>query len=250
MLKGIVMNIDEIMIQAKNYLKQQNIPECEILEILQKVYSNGSIGYQMTLSEKTNTDVGYIMKMNIEGFKDGYLEVREEDYNIDSCLFSDLENGYEIIYMPLVYHYGIWCCVKEQSCDDFMHQEGLQMYLKYCKEHHISQEILLQLGRYAYDVPNIMKLYQEKNIQYSIIDEFVIGEKSIVLAYQSSSNEYVTWRTTPTRKRGFDIGHYFDYFGQAYRDFMKRSHNTLDEYFIEHKIEIQPKTKEKNNYER
>lgn len=104
------MEIDEIIRQSKNYLKKEDVPECDVVEILQRMNIDGSLGYQITLNEKVNIDVGYIMKINIEEFEDGYFEIPEWDYSVDSYLFDDLENGYEIIYMPLDYHYAVWCC--------------------------------------------------------------------------------------------------------------------------------------------
>lgn len=243
------MDIDEIIRQAKNYLEKEEVPECDVVEILQRMNSDGSLGYQITLNEKIDIDVGYVMKINIEGFEDGYFEIPEWDYNVDSSLFDDLENGYEIIYMPLDYHYGVWCCINEQY-DEIDHVAGMQNYLQYCKNHHITHDILLNLGNYAKDVPDVMKLYKETNAGCSIIDEFSIGERSIVLACKPSTNEYVTWRTTPTRKRGFDMGHYFKSFHQAYEDFRERSHGILNDYLTEHKIEIKPNGKEKHGYER
>jgi len=245
----MAMNIDEIIRQAKTYLKKEDIPECDVVEILQKTNPDGSIGYQITLNEKVDIDAGYIMKINIEGFEDRYFEIPEWDYNVDSYLFDDLENNYEIIYMPLDYHYGVWCCINEQH-DEIEHVDGMQKYLQYCKDHHISQEVLTQLGRYAKDVPDVMEFYQEINAGCAIIDEFTIGGRSIVLACKPATKEYVTWRTTPTRKRGFDNGHYYRNFHQAYDDFSERSQMILNDYMIDHKSEIRPEKKEKHDYER
>lgn len=242
------MNIDEIIAYAKCILKKTGVPECNIVEILQRTNQDGSHGYQVTLNEEVDIDVGYILKINIEGFEDGYFEIPEWDYNVDSYLFDDLENGYEIIYMPLDYHYGVWCCINEQQ-NEIDHIEGMQKYLQYCKDHHITHDVLLNLGNYAKDVPDVMELYHEKNVGCSIIDEFSIGERSIVLAHKPATKEYVTWRTTPTRRRGFDNGHYFVNFSQAYEDFRERSHGILNDYFIEHKSVIKPE-KGKNKCER
>lgn len=242
------MDREEIIAYAKRILKEADIPECQVGEILQRTNHDGSFGYQVTLNEEVDIDVGYIMKINIEGFEDGYFEIPEWDYNVDSYLFDDLENGYDIIYMPFDYHYGIWCCINEQH-DEINHVEGMQKYLQYCKNHHITQEVLMSLGDYTKDVPDVMKLYQETNAGYLIIDEFTAGKSSIVLGHKPSTNEYVTWRTTSTRKRGYDMGHYFKNFQQAYDDFKKRSHDILNEHFIEQKNRVKPE-KKNNNYER
>lgn len=242
------MNINEIIAHANHYLDEANIPACHTVEILQRTNHDGSIGYQVTLNEKVDIDAGYIMKINIEGFEDGYFEIPEWDYSVDSYLFDDLENGYEIIYMPLDYHYGIWCCIDEQRYE-IDHHDGLQQYLKYCKDHHITHDILLSLGSYAKDVPDVMPLYHETNAGCSIIDEFSAGKRSVVLAYKSATKEYVTWRTTPTRKRGFDNGHYFSSFHQAYEDFKERSHDVLNAHLNDQKHKIRPE-REKKSYER
>ena len=171
------MERDEIIAYAKGILKDAEIPDCKVVEILQRTNRDGSLGYQVTLNEEVDIDVGYIMKINIEGFEDGYFEIPEWDYNVDSYLFDDLENGYDIIYMPLDYHYGIWCCINEQQAE-IEHVEGMQKYFQYCKNHHITQDILMNLGDYAKDVPDVMKLYQETNAGYLIIDEFTAVERS------------------------------------------------------------------------
>lgn len=242
------MDIDEIIALSWDYLKDAGAGDCHAVEILQKKNNDGSIGYQVTLNEKQDGDRGYVMKINIEGFEDGYFEILELDYSVDTYLFDDLENGYDLIYMPLQCHYGVWCCIDECR-NEIDHQDGLQKYLKYCKDHHITQDILLKLGSYASDVPDVMQFYQETNEGCHIIDEFSIGKRSIVLAYRPKNDEYVTWRTTPSRKRGFDMGHYFSSYHQAYDDFQERSHAVLDDYLVEHKYQIKPE-KEKKLHER
>lgn len=245
------MNIDEIIRQAKSYLKKEDVPECDVVEILQRMNSDGSLGYQITLNEKIDNEVGYIVNMyiNIDKFEDGYFEIPDWAYSVDAYLFDDLENDYEIIYMPLDYHYEVWCRIEELH-GEIEHMAGMQTYLKYCKDHHITKDILFSLGNYAKDVPDAMEFYQEINAGCPIIDEFTAGGRSIVLACKPATEEYVTWRTTPTRKRGFDIGHYFRNFHQAYEDFRKRSHEILDDYMNDRQLEIRPDKKEKHGYER
>ena len=142
-----------------------------------------------------------------------YQNVPDWDFNIDDYLLSDLEDGYQIEYIPLEEHYNIWCAVEEWK-DDIQHQDGLYSYLDHCKKSGISPEVISLLGLENVD---IMNLYQERNGNYKIIGETKVGDQSVVIAHNPKApSPFVTWRTTPSRIRGFDIGHYHSRFKDAY----------------------------------
>ena len=134
------------------------------------------------------------------GKKTEFNIVQDWDFNIDDYLFYDLENGYSLVYMQY---------------------EGMQQYLKYCKENGINKDLIKSLGLFEFDV---MSLYVEKNINYVIIDEFTVNDQSIVLGHNKDSmSPYVTWKTDKTRSRGYDLGHYFIEYEDAVKDFISRS---------------------------
>ncbi len=166
------------------------------------------------------------------------------DFNIDDYLLESLENGYEIDYMPLVEHYDVWWCI-DQWREDISHKEGLQNYLSYCQVNGIGKhEIdLMQL-----ESIDIMDLHVEKNYNYQIIASTTIGNNTIVLGYNAKKDEYVTWATTPTRKYGYDIGHYFSNYRGAFKDYRQRCTDMLDRHL--QIVRNNTKPKEKNVPER
>ena len=60
--------------------------------------------------------------------------IHEWDFNIDENVFAELEDGYEIRYMPLETHFGMWYVLNEYR-EDINHTEGMQKYLYYCVKH-------------------------------------------------------------------------------------------------------------------
>lgn len=154
------------------------------------------------------------------GKKTEFNIVQDWDFNIDDYLFYDLENGYSLVYMPPMEHYNVWQVIYQEN-EDFNQYEGMQLYLKYCKENGIDKDLIKSLGLFEFDV---MPLYVEKNINYVIIDEFTINDQSIVLGHNKDSmNPYVTWKTDKTRSQGYDLGHYFIEYEDAVKDFISRS---------------------------
>lgn len=171
---------------------------------------------------------------------ENYWRIPEWDYNIDDYLLSDLEDGYEISYMSLETHYGIWCSIDEWR-DDISYKEGLYKYLNYCHINGINSKVISLLGLEDVD---IMDLYQERNESYTIIKETSIGDESIVLAknYKSPS-VYVTWETHPDRRYGFNFGHYYSDGQKAFRDYARRCRNMLDDYLQKEQFAFRKKEK-------
>ena len=170
-----------------------------------------------------------------------YQNVPDWDFNIDDYLLSDIEDGYQIEYIPLEEHYNIWCAVEEWK-DDIQHQDGLYSYLDHCKKNGITSEVISLLGLENVD---IMNLYQERNGNYKIIGETKVGDQSIVIAHNPKApSPFVTWKTTPSRIRGFDIGHYHSRFKDAYEDYKKRCNEMMEDHLNIQYRKIKPKNKE------
>lgn len=170
-----------------------------------------------------------------------YQNVPDWDFNIDDYLLSDLEDGYQIEYIPLEEHYNIWCAVEEWK-DDIQHQDGLYSYLDYCKKNGITPEVISLLG---FENVDIMNLYQERNGNYKIIGETKVGDQSVVIAHNPKApSPFVTWRTTPSRIIGFDIGHYHSRFKDAYEDYKKRCNEMMEDHLNIQYRKIKPKNKE------
>lgn len=172
------------------------------------------------------TDDSHICEIELDS--NGHQEyglVPDWDYNCDSYLLADLEDGYSITYMPLESHAGHWCNIHEYDAE-LEYTKGLQIYLSYCKLHGITQELLSTVHN---DIPNISNMYQEVNHGYQIVAEVTVGQKAIALGHNNKAPQpYVTWITTPTRKRGFDQGHYFSDYKSAVKDLTERCHEVMN----------------------
>ena len=220
-------------------LRENNSSDYQIDYILVK-NENSVAQYQAYATSKNDVENMICIKFTDENSFEIH-NVASWDFNIEEYFLNELENNYEIDYMPLESHYNFWCAIDEWR-DEIEHQDGLQKYLSYChingiSEHEIS---LLQL-----ESINIMDLYQEKNVGYTIIAEMKCGEKAIVLAERKTDiAPYVTWTIRVDRKRGFDQGHYFSDFKSAYQDFEKRSHNMMDNELSFIKNKCRPKKRE------
>ncbi len=145
------------------------------------------------------------------------------DFNVDDYLLDDLQNGYDIVYMPLNVHSGIWYSINEIDYD-IEYQDGFQKYMKYCKSNNITKE------SFGDDYPskfNIMKYYKEMNDSYEIIADMDIGDITFVFACSKTNpSPYVTWETNRIRSY-YASGNYFQDYGAAYVDFKKRIHEEL-----------------------
>lgn len=174
-----------------------------------------------------------------------YGIVPDWDYHVDSYLLDDLEDGYQIKYMPLEDHAGHWYCINELR-GEINTEHGLQLYLAYCQTHGITHELLSTVRK---DVPDIQCLYQEVNQNYKIIAEASCGHKAVVLAYNKRAPQrYVTWIITRNHERGYDQGHYYNDYGRAFKDFKIRSHEMLEKHI--HLQKERSKPKEKHHGER
>ena len=81
-------------------------------------------------------------------------------FDYDTDLFGELENGYEIVGMPLEAHYNVWATIAEWHDGDIDHLQGVQMYLGYCKRNSITHERLQR--ECSYDGMDVMSLYDGK----------------------------------------------------------------------------------------
>lgn len=229
----------EIIDIAKQSFHEHDEKDMNINYILSRKGDENSPSYLCLASSTSDPDE--IRCILIDDKQITYKYVPEWDFNIDDYLLSDLEAGYQIKYMTLEDHYNIWCAIEEWK-DDIQHQDGLYSYLDHCKKSGITPEAISLLGLENVD---IMHLYQERNENYKIIGETKVGEQSIVIAHNPKSpSPFVTWKTTPTRTRGFDIGHYYSRFKDAYEDYKKRCNEMMEDHLNIQYRKIKPKKKE------
>lgn len=230
----------EIMDIVKLSFHDHDEKDMKINYILSRKGGENSPSYLCLASSRSDPDEIRCITLS-EDKNVAYQNVPDWDFNIDDYLLSDLEDGYQIEYIPLEEHYNIWCAVEEWK-DDIQHQDGLYSYLDHCKKSGISPEVISLLGLENVD---IMNLYQERNGNYMIIGETKVGDQSVVIAHNPKApSPFVTWRTTPSRIRGFDIGHYHSRFKDAYEDYKKRCNEMMEDHLNIQYREIKPKNKE------
>ena len=120
-------------------------------------------------------------------------------------------------------------------------------YLSYCKKNEITSHVISLFSAEHIDITD---LYHESNGPYKIIAETNVGNRAIVLGYSSISvSPYVTWSTTPARKHGYDTGHYFSNYTEAFRDYKKRCNDLLDRHLEFERNNTKP-NKVKKEYDR
>ena len=232
--------VKEVIDIARQSFHEHDEKDMKINYILSKKGDTLSPFYLCIASSKLDPDEIRCITLS-EDKNVAYQNVPDWDFNIDDYLLSDLEDGYQIEYIPLEEHYNIWCAVKEWK-DDIQHQDGLYSYLDHCKKSGITPEVISLLGLENVD---IMNLYQERNGNYMIIGETKVGDQSVVIAHNPKApSPFVTWRTTPSRIRGFDIGHYHSRFKDAYEDYKKRCNEMMEDHLNIQYREIKPKNKE------
>lgn len=119
----------EIITFANERLEDSEYNEFEIIYILK---------------DKDNFENYYSVAVNgdeIIGFNSLKQEIEYLpgwDYSADNYLFKDLEEKKEIIYMSIYCHYGIWNEINNYYPEDINHKNGMQKYLRYCKNHDIT----------------------------------------------------------------------------------------------------------------
>lgn len=232
--------LTEIIDITKQSFHDHDEKDMKINYILSRKGGENSPSYLCLASSRSDPDEIRCITIDNDN-QINYQNVPDWDFNIDDYLLSDLEDGYQIEYMTLEDHYNIWCAIEEWK-DDIQHQDGLYSYLDHCKKNGITPEAISLLGLENVDITN---LYQERNENYKIIGETKVGDQSIVIAHNPKSpSPFVTWKTTPTRTRGFDIGHYYSRFKDAYEDYKKRCNEMMEDHLNIQYRKIKPKNKE------
>ena len=225
---------DEIK-YCRNMLDEYSSCHLKISYILVSNNNDQPKHYRIIAYDPVNNDEMY--GLDINGDHTAYYSIPEYDFNIEDYLLDDLENGYELGYASLEEHYNFWYAI-DQLKDEIEHDDGLQNYLKYCQRNDITPKSIELLG---FNKVDITPLYNESIGSYKIIAESSINKETIVLAHSDTApSPYVTWWTTPNRQYGYESGHYFTKFNEAYSNFKKRSHDLLDNQINRNKNNIKP----------
>lgn len=114
-----------------------------------------SYGIAMYLNE--------VVIVNVENKEINYIPNAEYSFDIgDDSIFPSLQKGkMKIAYMSMETHYGLWQEIDRYYLQDIKNKNGVQMYLKYCKENNITKKVIdraINDGK----TPDIMKFYDQK----------------------------------------------------------------------------------------
>ncbi len=135
------------------------------------------------------------------------LEIRELAdwaYSFDTDVFSELQNGKNIKYMSMSTHYNIWNEIEMYYPSDIENKEGLNMYLKYCKDNNINKSTIDNIV--GLDTPTLEFLFKES--QDNIINrDSEIQYVAFVMGYDLL-NDMLTKSTANECDRVYDFCNY------------------------------------------
>ena len=200
---------------VKDFIKQKKE---EIEEFLRNSYehNNKKIDYILYNEETQDTD---ILASNPDGEEaiefrpytkdniNGYYNVPEWDYNFDYYIYNLLEEDWKIGYMTLETHYGIWSSINELYPEAIDFKDGMQKYLKYCKENNITKEYLdnqLKIAIPNVNTPDITKFYNDKELKFKEDYNFKVKQEILKIKLVGIDN--------------WDRPVYKDYKGTFYKD--------------------------------
>lgn len=159
--------------------------------------------------------------------------------------FQYLEDGYQILYMPIETHLSQWNDINNKSPE---HKDGLQKYLLYCHQHGISKNLIDSLS--ASNINDVMPMLHEINCDYAIITSMDIEKISIVIGYNPNAPlPYVVWECDVNRKYGYRNGSYCSTKKGAVNAFNSRCREHVDRT-LNMKSSCLISRKEKGDHER
>lgn len=181
--------------------------------------------------------------IEVELNKETVYKILDWSYDMNDDFLEYFEKDYHLEFMSIEQHIGMWSIIGDSCEEDIRCLKGLQNYMSHCQSIDINPSLFKQL--LGLDCVDIYSLYPEKNIGFEVIDEFTCGNETVVLAMKDKPyhREFVTWRTTPDRKKGYDIGNYFASPRNAFTDFRKRSQSVFEQHFERKYLKFKEKFK-------
>ena len=147
----------------------------ELVNKAKKMLSNielHNMEVEFVLLDKNNIENSQVIVMYEDGsfghaltpYQEDYIDELEWDYSIDEHLFKKLENGMELISMSDETHLVVWCELDKLAQKDIVYKEGMQNYLKYCKQNGITKQYI-EATTNQRDFDDAMKLYNNKKVR-------------------------------------------------------------------------------------
>lgn len=147
--------INELKITAEKMLNEIEKYNMET-EIVLMDYEN--IENSKVISMYEDGEFGYV----IRPYEDEILESIDWNYSYDKYLFKDLEKGMEIGLITDETHLAIWKDIERLYPEKIKNKQGMQKYLKYCKEKGITKEYLEKTTNQK-EFANVMKYYKKRD---------------------------------------------------------------------------------------
>lgn len=151
--------IDEIKIKEIDSIKENAM---EFLKSNEE-YSEFNIDYILKDNNKLNDTLviasNYDEIIQIKPYDMEVKDLMDWAYNFDEDIFEELEKGKEISYMNIDVHYSIWVTLEKVYPDEIEYKNGVQKYLKYCKDNNITKERIEKEEKLD-NLPDAMKYYK------------------------------------------------------------------------------------------
>lgn len=128
---------------------------------------NFQLDYVLVKKYKSIPDIGiayahYVDEIiKFDPFKENAAAqaVPDWSFSFDTNLFYHLEDGYDLVGMPLPVHGEVWAEIAYYKPDDILSSKGIQQYLHFCKRNGITADRLRK--EVHYKGMDVMTLYDK-----------------------------------------------------------------------------------------
>lgn len=144
--------IDNVMYEVNQLAREKGFENAKIEHIL---INKADIKNSIAVISDRNQEIYEVMLKNNEIYP-----AFDWNYSTDDDIFKHLENEYEIGFMSLEFHSGIWSSIEDIGIEEFEHKLGMQKYLKYCKDNEIDKKAIDE--KVNTEVQDIMQYYNER----------------------------------------------------------------------------------------
>ena len=159
------LNKQEIIHQAEKAFKRT-----EEYKKSQKDMHNDDIDYRIIciLMKKKSSDLGMVKAVactcdyafEFSPYKENDITVYPISYMDYHYILEYLENGYKIVDIPFVQHQYFWEEISEYGLEEPIYPNGLQEYMKYCKQNGVTMKKLQE--KTYYNGKDIMEFYKKE----------------------------------------------------------------------------------------
>lgn len=146
------MTNNQIVIFSNEVLGESEYSNCEIQYIIK---NRDEFSNCFVVATDGDISVGF------NPFEEDFFNYSDWAFNIDEDLFKGLEWNKEIIFMTPNCHFGIWVELSKYYPEEFTYLEGVNEYLKYCKDKGITINKILEIGTHE-DLKDVLKFLPEE----------------------------------------------------------------------------------------